>query len=62
MTTGKITIESGDYKAIFDIVRKNDRQLDIKIDFDPELPKENDNKNIIFVKNITNYLINVLKG
>ena len=56
MSKGKITIERGKYKSIFNINNEN-----VTINFEPKLPKEND-ENIIFVKNITSLLIEFLKG
>lgn len=58
MTIGKITIESGDYKATFEFVNEK-----VTINFDPSVELNNPEKTEeqIFVENavgfITNYLI-----
>ena len=63
MTIGKIMIESGKYKAIFDINNENEEgNHEVTINFEPELPKDPKDEDEIFVKNITNFLIWYLKG
>lgn len=64
MTQGKITIESGDYKATFSISEGNEEnEQKVQIDFNPELPiKEEMKSDAIFVQNITSFLIWYLKG
>jgi len=60
MTKGKITVESGEYKAIFDITGLEDGQ-NVTINFEPGLLKK-DNENTIFVKNVVSFLIWYLEG
>lgn len=64
MAQGKITIESGEYKATFSISNENaENEQKVQIDFNPPLPaKEEMKSEAAFVQNITNFLIWYLKG
>ena len=63
MTAAKITVESGKYKAIFNIDNENEKgELNVTVKFEPELPQDLKDEEAICVKNITNYLIWYLKG
>lgn len=62
MNNGKITVESGNNKAVIEIV-KNGAQLDVEVKFEPELdlkktPTESEN----FVANIVSLFVTALKG
>ena len=63
MMKGKVTIESGDYSAVFDITNDGDKMNTI-IKFEPknpwQCPFESPESN--FVKNISSFLAMYLKG
>ena len=62
MTQGIITVESGDYKAIFNIDNKCTNGNNVEVKFIPELPTKENNENIIFVTNVVQFLIWYLGG
>ena len=59
MTKGKITIESGDYKATFEFVDEK-----VTINFDPNVELNNPEKTEeqIFVENAAGFITNYLLG
>lgn len=59
MTVGKITVESGDYKAIFDF--KNEK---CTINFEPSLDMKSTEKTEeqMFVENTAGFIANYLMG
>lgn len=62
MTQGIITVESGDYKAIFNIDNECTNGNNVEVKFIPELPIKENNENIIFVTNVVQFLIWYLGG
>lgn len=59
MTVGKITIESGNYKAIFDFVNEK-----CTINFEPSLDLNATEKTDeqVFVENTAGFIVNYLMG
>lgn len=63
MNNGKITIESGKYKAIFNISEDENGELKTKVDFEPELDLKQEKSNEVnFILNVANILISGLRG
>ncbi len=60
MTKGTITIESGEYKAIFTIKIKED--CNITVDFTPELRKQSQSKEETFRDNMAVALMKYFRG
>ncbi len=58
----KITIESGKYKAIIDIVEREDGKYEVTINYEPELDFKNTDKDMNFIGNITGLFIQILTG
>lgn len=59
---GKITIESGNHKAIFNIVNLENGEQKVTINFEPELDKNDNSNEVNFVRNMTQILISILRG
>ena len=59
---GKITIESGKYKAIFNIVNLENGEQKVTINFEPKLDKNDNSNEVNFVRNMTQILISILRG
>lgn len=62
MTTGKITIESGKNKAVFNISYGNDGKQNVEITFEPELKKVQKTDEEVFVANLAVHFIKFLQG
>ena len=58
---GKITIESGNHKAIFNIANLENGEQKVTINFEPELDKNDNSNEVNFVRNMTQILISILR-
>lgn len=62
MSKGKITVESGKYKAIFTISNENEQGMqDVQVNFEPPLNSDT-SEEAIFVGSVSKMLIWYLKG
>ena len=59
---GKVTIESGEYKAIVNIKQDKNGEQKVNINFEPELDLKINSPEINFVANFTQLIIKILKG
>ena len=59
---GKVTIESGKYKAIVNIKQDENGEQKVNINFEPKLDLKINSPEINFVANFTNLIIEILKG
>ena len=55
---GRITIECGTYKAVFNI----DSNANCKVEFDPSIKLDNNAPEAYFVKNISGAIFDYLRG
>lgn len=62
MATGKITIESGKNKAVFNISYGDDGKQNVEITFEPELKKVQETDEEVFVANLAVHFIKFLQG
>lgn len=53
---GKVTIESGQYKATFDVTEDHYGQIKTKIDLKPEINLEEQSNEANFVRNLVDLL------
>lgn len=58
----KITIESGERKAIINIEENKDGKGEVTINYEPELDFKDTSKDMYFIANITSLFIEILTG
>lgn len=58
----KITIESGERKAIINIEENKDGKGEVTINYEPELDFKDTSKDMNFIANITSLFIEILTG
>lgn len=62
MTTGKLTIESGENKAVFNISYGDDGKQNVNVSFEPKLKKVQETEEEAFVANLAVHFIKFLQG
>ena len=63
MNDGKITIESGEQKAIININNKDEEEAsEVTINFEPELNLKNPTADMHFVGSVAAMFLEILKG